>query len=151
MQTTVVEIRRRLIHNSEADRPEGSTYENKFIYRYDFPRGGLWERSYNVCIEDCGNVARHVSHISGVCLFQLRQLRIIRRSLTTDAAHALVRALIHTLIDYCNGLLAYCPRYLTDKLQVVSSPRGRQAWYCNYLTDHLCRKSCIGSCTGWMW
>ena len=63
-------------------------------------------------------LARHVNHISGVCLFQLRQLRIIRRSLTTDAAHALVRALIHTRIDNCNGLLASCPRYLTDKLQV---------------------------------
>ena len=37
----------------------------------------------------------------------------------TDAAHALVRAFIHTRIDYCNGLLASCPRYLTDKLQVV--------------------------------
>ena len=68
-----------------------------------------------------------LSYISGVCFFQLRQLRIIRRSLTADAAHALVRALIHTRIDYCNGLLVSCPRCLTDKLQIVSSPRGRQA------------------------
>ena len=67
-------------------------------------------------------LARHVNHISGVCLFQLRQLRIIRRSLTSDTAHALVRALIHTHIDSCNGLLASCPRYLTDKLQVVHAP-----------------------------
>jgi hypothetical protein len=72
--------------------------------------------------DDAGE-ARH--HISGVCLFQLRQLRIIRRSLTTDAAHALVRALIHTRIDYCNGLLASCPRYLTDKLQVVLRAAAR--------------------------
>ena len=34
-------------------------------------------------------------------------------------AHALVCALIHTHIDYCNGLLVSCPRYLTDKLQAV--------------------------------
>ena len=57
-----------------------------------------------------------------------------RRSLTSDAAHALVRALIHTRIDYCNGLLASCPRYLNDKLQVVlrvfAWPPG---WYCNYV------------------
>ena len=70
-------------------------------------------------------LARHVNHISGVCLFQLRQLRIIRRSLTSDAAHALVRALRHTRIDYCNGLLASCPRYLTDKLQVVLRAAAR--------------------------
>ena len=70
------------------------------------------------CVQDLGvlidsgmTLARHVNHISGVCLFQLQQLRIIRRSLTSNAAHALVRALINTRIDYCNGLLASCPRY----------------------------------------
>ena len=80
--------------------------------RWLCPRSGSSHRQWMT-------LARHVNPISGVCLFQLRQLRIIRRSLTTDAAHALVRALIHTRIDYCNGLLASCPRYLTDKLQVV--------------------------------
>ena len=38
---------------------------------------------------------------------------------------ALVRALIHTRIDYCNGPLASCPRYLTDKLQVVLRAAAR--------------------------
>ena len=69
-------------------------------------------RDLGVLIDSGMTLARHVNHISGVCLFQLRQMRIIRRSLTSDAAHALVRALIHTRIDYCNGLLASCPRYL---------------------------------------
>ena len=59
------------------------------------------------------------------CFFQLRQLRIIRRSLTADAAHALVWALIHTRIDYCNGLLVSCPRYLTNKLQAVLRAAAR--------------------------
>ena len=82
-------------------------------------------RDLGVLIDSGMTLARHVNHISGVCLFQLRQLRIIRRSLTTDAAHALVRALVHTRIDYCNGLLASCPRYLTDKLQVVLRAAAR--------------------------
>ena len=69
-------------------------------------------------------LAKHVNYISGVCFFLLRQLRIIRRSLTADAAHALVRALMHTRIDYCNGLLVSCPHDLTDR---GSSPRGCQA------------------------
>ena len=64
-------------------------------------------------------LARHVNHISGVCFFQLWPLRIIHRSLTADAAHALVRALIHTCINFWNGLLVSCPRYLTAKLQAV--------------------------------
>ena len=82
-------------------------------------------RDLGVLIDSGMTLARHVNHISGVCLFQLRQLRIIRRSVTTDAAHALVRALIHTRIDYCNGLLTSCLRYLTDKLQVVLRATAR--------------------------
>ena len=73
-------------------------------------------RDLGVLIDSGVTLAKHVNYISGVCFFQLRQFRIIRRSLTADAAHALVRALIHTHIDYCNGLLVSCPRYLTDKL-----------------------------------
>ena len=76
-------------------------------------------RDLGVFIDSGMTLARHVNHISGVCLFQLRQLRIIRRSLTSDAAQAFVLALIHTRIDYSNGLLASCLRYLTDKLLVV--------------------------------
>ena len=79
-------------------------------------------RGPGVLIDSRMTLARHVNHISGVCLFQLRQLRIIRRSLTSDTAHALVRALIHTRIDYCNGLLAFCPHYLTDKLILEVEP-----------------------------
>ena len=44
---------------------------------------------------------------------------ITTRSLTTDAAHSLVRALIHTRIDYCNGFLAAGPKYMNEKLQSV--------------------------------
>ena len=69
-------------------------------------------------------LARHANYISGVCFFQLGQLRIVRRFLTADAAHALVRALKHTRIDYCNGLLVSCPRYLTDR---GGQGRGGQA------------------------
>ena len=82
-------------------------------------------RDLGVLIDSGMMMARHVNYISGVCFFQLWQLRIIRRSLTADAAYALVRALIHTRIDYCNGLLVSCPRYLTDKLQVVLRAAAR--------------------------
>ena len=47
------------------------------------------------------------------------------QSLTTDAAHSLVRALIHTRIDYCNGLLAAGPKYLHEKLQSVFRAAAR--------------------------
>jgi hypothetical protein len=36
---------------------------------------------------------------------QLRQLRVIRQSLTTDAARTLVHTFISNRLDYCNSLL----------------------------------------------
>jgi len=52
-------------------------------------------------------------------LFHLHQLRLVRRSLTTDTTYALVRALIHSRLDYCNGVLAGMPVGLSSRLQSV--------------------------------
>ena len=67
----------------------------------------------------------HINNVAGISFYQLRQLHIIRRSLTTDAAHSLVQALIHTWFDYCNGLLAAGPKYLHEKLQSVLRAAAR--------------------------
>ena len=48
----------------------------------------------------------HVNKVAAVCYFHIRQLRIVRRTLTDEVAHSVVRALIHHRIDYCNGILA---------------------------------------------
>ena len=47
------------------------------------------------------------TNVTSVCFFHFRQLRLVRRSLTTDTAHALVRALIHSRLDYYNGVRYY--------------------------------------------
>ena len=80
-------------------------------------------RDPGVLIDSNIKLSNHVNNVAGVCFCQLRQLRIIRRSLTTDAAHSLVRALIHTRVDYCNGLLAAGPKYLLEKLVCSSCCR----------------------------
>ena len=84
-------------------------------------------RDLGVLIDGAMTLTTHVNHLVGTWFFQLQQIRIIRRSLSTDAAHSLVRALIHARIDYCNGLLASCPKYLTDKLQSVLRRRQTSA------------------------
>ena len=48
----------------------------------------------------------HASRLAGRCYYYLRQIRGVRRSLTVDSCHALVRALILSRLDYCNGLLS---------------------------------------------
>ena len=63
-------------------------------------------RDLGVMVDDDLTLTAHASHLSSSCFYQLRQLRAIRRSLSTDTAHALVRALVHSRLDYCNGVLA---------------------------------------------
>ena len=82
-------------------------------------------RDLGVLIDSNMTLLNHVNNVAGICFYQLRQLRIIRRSLTTEAAHSLVRALIHTRVDYCNGLLAAGPKYLHEKLQCVLRAAAR--------------------------
>ena len=47
----------------------------------------------------------HVNNITRSCFYQLRQMRFIRRSLSTDAAKTLVRSLISSRVDYCNSIV----------------------------------------------
>ena len=82
-------------------------------------------RDLGVLIDSNMTISNHVNNVAGICFYQLRQLRIIRRSLTTDAAHSLVRALIHIRVDYSNGLLAAGPKYLHEKLQSVLRAAAR--------------------------
>jgi len=71
------------------------------------------------------SLAAYVSHITSVCFFHLRQLRLILRCLTTDATHAFVRALIHSRLDYCNGLFAGLPAVQFARLQSVLRAAAR--------------------------
>ena len=49
--------------------------------------------------------ADHVKKLAGKCFYQLQQLRVVRRTLPTDAAKTLVHALISSRVDYCNSVL----------------------------------------------
>ena len=57
--------------------------------------------SASPCIDHQLTFVDHVIRITGRCL---RQLRSIRRTSTTDAAIALINALIISRIDYCNAV-----------------------------------------------
>src|SRR5664279_6184240 len=46
----------------------------------------------------------YISSVCRSCFFQLRQLRIVRQSLTLIAARTLVQAFISIRLDYCNSL-----------------------------------------------
>jgi len=75
---------------------------------------------------DCDlSLSAHVSQLTRVCFYHIRQLRVIRKSLTADTTHSLVRALVHSRLDYCNGVLAGQPDKCFDKLQSVLRASAR--------------------------
>jgi len=53
-------------------------------------------RDLGVIVDSDLSLSAHVSHATSMCFYYLRQLRLVRPSLTTDAAYALVRAMIHS-------------------------------------------------------
>ena len=69
--------------------------------------------------------AENVKKLAGSCFYQLRQLRTVRRSLTTDAETTLVHALISSRVDYCNSVLyGMCEAHLRP-LQSVQNAAAR--------------------------
>ena len=62
----------------------------------------------------------HISHLSRACFYHLRQLRVVGRSLTMDSNHSLIRALVHSRVDYCNGVLAGQPQTQINILRAAA-------------------------------
>ena len=68
--------------------------------------------------------ADHVTALSRARLFQLRQLRLVRSSLTMESAKTLVHAFMSSRLDYCNSLLYGVRDELLQKLQHTSHPES---------------------------
>ena len=104
--------------------PQNCSTEPQFI-------SGAWitpstqVRDLGVTIDSELSMIPHVNKVVSICCFHVRQLRLIRRSLDVSSIHALVRALIHSRLDYCNSLLAGSPDYLIKKLQSVLRSSAR--------------------------
>ena len=67
-------------------------------------------------------------HVSAVCrarYFQLRQLRVVLQSLTSEAAMSLTHAFISCRIDYCNALLYSTADCQLQQLQSVQNAAAR--------------------------
>ena len=82
-------------------------------------------RSLGVVLDPSLSLASHVTKLTSTLYFHIRQLRTIRRTLTNDACHALVGALVLSRLDYCNGLLAKAPDYLLAQLSGVMRAAAR--------------------------
>ena len=67
----------------------------------------------------------HVSRLCRTSYYQLRQLRVICRSLTTRACTQLVHALVNGRLHYCNSLLSGITDQLLSQLQSILRASAR--------------------------
>jgi len=82
-------------------------------------------RDLAVVIDSCLTMADHVSAICRSGYFQLRQLRPVARSLTSDVAKTIVHAFVACRLDYCNSLLHGITDSLFRRLQSIQNAAAR--------------------------
>ena len=73
-----------------------------------------------------------ITHITKVCKaasFHLYNIRHIRKYLTSESTHCLVRATVIGHIDYCNSLLFKIPAVHIAKLQRIQNSAARLVYY----------------------
>ena len=75
---------------------------------------------------DCNlTMAEHVQSLCRSGWFHLRQLRVIRASLTRESAESLVHAFISSRLDYGNAVLSGIGSSLMERLQLVQNAAAR--------------------------
>ena len=82
-------------------------------------------RDLGVIIDSKLTTESHTASVARSCFYQLRQLRSIQRSLTTDARRTLVTAFVANRVDYCNAVLYGTSTSVTRRLQMVLNSAAR--------------------------
>ena len=87
----------------------------------------------------------HVAAMCCSCFFQLRQLRTIRSSVTTDAAKTLAQAFVGGRFDYCNSLMYGVSEISCDVCRVSRTRlHGSSLVLGNTITTRQCCATFIG-------
>jgi len=69
--------------------------------------------------------SKHVKSVVRRCFYHMRQLRTVRKTLTTDSVKTLVHALIATRLDYCNSVFHQISAANLHALQSVLNAAAR--------------------------
>jgi len=82
-------------------------------------------RSLGVFFDKHLAMHQHIINVCRQCFFQLRQLRVVCKSLPKNALKTLLHAFVSSRLDYCNSLLFGLPKYEIKKLQSVQNTAAR--------------------------
>ena len=94
-------------------------------------------RNLGFYITDTMNAELYVKNICRSAFLELRQISSIRHFLSVGTTKTLVCALVLSRLDYCNSLLAGCPKYLLERWQKVQNlsctthTQGKKAGLCD--------------------
>ena len=90
------------------------------------------EITFSLTVRDLGltldqelGLSQHVNLISQSCYYQLRQLRVVSRSLSHDALVVLVHAFVTSRIDHCCSILVGLPLGVLGRLDRVMRSAAR--------------------------
>ena len=78
-------------------------------------------RNLGVTLDQNLSFQQNVSRVCQICYFELRRINSIRHYLSQDALTKLIYAFVLSKIDYCEFLLAGCPKQLIQKHQKVQN------------------------------
>ena len=93
-------------------------------------------RDLGVFLDSHLSMGSHVDRLVKTCMHQLRQLRALRHSLSTDAASILVHAFISSRLDYCNSIFHGISDMQLRKLQFIQNTAARLITS-HHLRDHI--------------
>ena len=82
-------------------------------------------RNLGITLDQNLSFQQHVSRTCQICYFELRTINSIRHYLSQDALKTPISAFVLSRINYCNSLLAGCPKQLIHKLQKVQNSAAR--------------------------
>ncbi len=82
-------------------------------------------RNLGVCLDPTLSFQQQISSVCRICYLELRRISAIRHYLSEDVTKKLLCAFVLSRLDYCNSLLAGCPKYLLSKLQKVQNNAAR--------------------------
>ncbi len=97
-------------------------------------------RDLGIFLDSNLSMKTHVKRTVSSCFGVLRQLRSIRRSVTSEVMQQLVVSLVLSRLDYGNATLAGLPAYLLQQLQSVMNAGARLIYGGNrfdHITIHL--------------
>ena len=75
------------------------------------------------------SMTTHIIKVCKAASFHLYNIRHIRKYLTSESTHCLVRATVIGRIDYCNSLLFKIPAVHIAKLQRIQNSAARLVYY----------------------